>query len=705
LFIKPPNALKGMLMKLNADREKLFSNPEAGRLFNLLNQLNEEGKLHLMESELYYDFPLYKDDEDKLVISPLMLVSRLYGVIIFFLSNCHERDALETLQKNDLSLENIYSQIYSRLLKQKNLRKNRRDLKISVESAIFAPYVNPEYSYDTESEVIISKASLEKFIEQFEDPIDDDIYSETASTIEGGKGLIRVKTRDIEGFSSQSKVQIVNRLESSIARFDSNQLGSCVNEVEGIERIRGLAGSGKTVVLAMKVAITHLRHRDKKILYTFSTKALYQHVKRLITRFYRQFDDLDPDFENSIHILHAWGGGSAAGVYYNACLNNSAPVLNFAEAYRANPKEPFSYACKNLIDNYSIKETYDYVFVDEAQDFDSNFLQLCLKLAKEDKMVFGLDVFQNIFQTSAPSIEEILGEGKILSLDKFLNSCYRTPCATLVCAHAIGLGIYRRPVQAIKTPEDWENLGYKLNGAYGDRFTSNQEISVYRDIETSPSLYDEDKEKLIITQHHENILLECEWVAEKINNDIVNEGLNASDILIICADDRHFKNYYNQISRYLSQYSIDVNNVNADKFNISDFSVDNKVTYSTIHKAKGNEGYSVYIVGSESLYHNPNVKNRNLLFTAMTRTKGWLVMTGIGVPALELFDEIQDAKSRIPYLQFNYPSGEELHKIEIDLQRFVHNEEAEDFKKLLDLHGAEGLKAMIREFEAKKVKK
>lgn len=692
-------------MKLNADREKLFKNVEAGRLFNWLNELSQESKLHLHESELYYDFPLYKDDEDKLVISPLMLVSRLYGIIIFFLSDYHDRNPQKTLEDNDNSLENIYSQIYSRLLKQKNLRLNKRELKISVESAIFAPYADPSIKYDTESEVIVSRSTLETFIENLESPVAEDIFSEAASTIEGGKGLIRVKSRDTEGFSSESKVQVISKLESAIARFDSNQLGSCVNEVDGIERIRGLAGSGKTVVLAMKVAITHLRNPDKKILYTFSTKALYQHVKRLITRFYRQFDDLDPDFENSIDILHAWGGGNIPGVYYNTCLNNSAPFMNFTEAQKSSPKEPFSYACRNLIDNYNIKEQYDYVFVDEAQDFDSPFLQLCLKIAKNDKMVFGLDVFQNIFQTGSPSIEKILGEGKSLSLDKFLNSCYRTPCATLVCAHAIGLGIYRNPVQAIKTAEDWKNLGYSVEGVHGERFRSGEEISVFRTEETSPSLYHADKEKLIITQAHADINMECSWVAEKINTDIVTEGLNASDILVICADDKNYKNYYNHLSMHLSHYNIDVNNVNADKYNISDFSIDNKITYSTIHKAKGNEGYSVYIIGCETLYHYPNVKNRNLLFTAMTRTKGWLVMTGYSTFAQELFDEIDEAKKNIPYLKFNYPSGEMLHQIEIDLQRLGNDDEVKDFQKLMDTHGIDGIKALLREYEASKVKK
>ncbi|WP_404462782.1 DEAD/DEAH box helicase [Providencia rettgeri] len=693
-------------MKLNADREKILANPEAGRLLSLLNELDSNGQLILSEAELYFDFPLYKDDDDQLVISPLMLVSRLYGIIIFYLSTSTDRDASQKLLIEEDNLDNIYGQIFSRLVKQKNLRQTKKTLKISVESCIYAPHLTELPDLEIESDVITSKAALEKFIIDLENSVDENVYNEAASTIEGGKGLIRQKTRDIDGFSIESKVVMVNNLESAISRFDAEQLSSCVNEVDGIERIRGLAGSGKTVVLAMKVAITHLRNPDKKILYTFSTKALYQHVKRLITRFYRQFDDIDPDFDNSIKIMHAWGGTTTPGVYYNACINNDAPFLDFGRAQRANQANPFSYACKSLIEKYDIHAEYDYVFVDEAQDFDSNFLQLCLKLAQNENMVFGLDVFQNIFQTTAPSINEILGKDRKLGLDKFLNKCYRTPCATLVCAHAIGLGVYKDQVQVIRTPEDWMNLGYTIDESkYKNQFEANENIIVYRTEQASPSLYHEDKTNLVVTSAHEDIFEECGWVAKKINSDINEQGLNPSDILIICADDRNYKAYYSVVSSSLSEYSIDINNVNADRYNINDFSIDNKVTYSTIHKAKGNESYSVYVVGCESLYHNPNVKNRNLLFTAMTRTKGWLSMTGIGTTALELFDEISEALDQAPYLKFNYPPDTKIRQIEIDLKRIETGNKNNELEKLIQEFGAEGLKAMIREAEANKVKK
>ena len=54
---------------------------------------------------------------------------------------------------------------------------------------------------------------------------------------------------------------------------------------EGPQRIRGLAGSGKTVVLALKAAYLHSQHPDWNIAVTFYTRSLSQQYKDMITNF------------------------------------------------------------------------------------------------------------------------------------------------------------------------------------------------------------------------------------------------------------------------------------------------------------------------------------------------------------------------------------------------------------------------------------
>ena len=45
----------------------------------------------------------------------------------------------------------------------------------------------------------------------------------------------------------------------------------------------------------MKAALIHLREPNKKILYTFMTRSLYDYIETLIIRFYRFFGDGNAD--------------------------------------------------------------------------------------------------------------------------------------------------------------------------------------------------------------------------------------------------------------------------------------------------------------------------------------------------------------------------------------------------------------------------
>ncbi|MEI7100528.1 helicase, partial [Klebsiella pneumoniae] len=85
-----------------------------------------------------------------------------------------------------------------------------------------------------------------------------------------------------------------------------------IETVDGVQRIRGLAGSGKTIVLALKAAYLHTQYPDWRIAVTFHTRSLKGQFRRLINNFCIEQSGEEPDW-TKIRIINAWGapGGDA----------------------------------------------------------------------------------------------------------------------------------------------------------------------------------------------------------------------------------------------------------------------------------------------------------------------------------------------------------------------------------------------------------
>jgi len=75
----------------------------------------------------------------------------------------------------------------------------------------------------------------------------------------------------------------------------------------------------------------------------------------------------------------------------------------------------------------------------------------------------------------------------------------------------------------------------------------------------------------------------------------------------------------------------------------------------------------VYVVGVDAALSHPDVRKRNMLFTAMTRAKGWVRMTGVGEGAKQCETEIALAKLKFPSLLFTYPAPGDLQIMKRDL--------------------------------------
>ena len=149
----------------------------------------------------------------------------------------------------------------------------------------------------------------------------DELYKTILAEIENSNATIKHEKREVK--KKNTKADILNKIEQEIATLDSRQSQAAYTDITGPQRIRGLAGSGKTILLCMKAAYLHYKYPEKKILYTFYTKSLYDYIELLITRFYKKIGNgMPPDFKEGIHIRHSWGGATQSGVYTDTCWNN-----------------------------------------------------------------------------------------------------------------------------------------------------------------------------------------------------------------------------------------------------------------------------------------------------------------------------------------------------------------------------------------------
>jgi len=681
-------------MDLNVGRTRINTNPVAAFLYGTLEK--HEDQWGLSESFVFIGFPIYKDMDGDIVRAEFLLVSKLHGLIAFGLIAEDGRKLQQECMRADAELDRLISSIYSRLVRNKSLRESKTSLKVDLNYCIFAPFISAEDAAeieDVETPILTTEADVSQFLSEHarDSQHDAQVFTEVIATIDGSKALSRQKQRKEAVAGVLTKGGTASKLEAELALFDTRQREGYSIPTDGPQRIRGLAGSGKTVVLAMKAAQTHLEDRDATVLFTFCTRSLYQHVRQLITRFYRQFDDTDPDWEKVV-VAHAWGGQSMPGVYSIACQAHGVQPMTLTEArhtWSAPTKPYFELVCEDLLQKVNIRPLFDYVFIDEGQDFSASFINLCRLLARGERIVWAYDELQNIFNVRTPNQEEVFGTNAkeeplaVIKDDLILHKCYRNPREVIVVAHAMGFGIYGdRVVQMLENKEHWEDIGYKV--LKGD-FRPNSQIEIERPSENSPLSIsaDYDIDDIIKCESFKDVSKEVKWVGKSVEDDLA-EGLRPDDILIICVDDRNFNVYVKGITQALSECHPPVGcfNTQRDSLGMLDFRQQDRITISTVHKAKGNEAHMVYVMGVDALFHEPNVVDRNKLFTAMTRAKAWLRVTGLAPKADVCKKEMQLAMQNAPFLRFRYPGPKTIYIMKRDLSAAAV--ERQELERLLD---------------------
>ncbi len=689
------------MKELNIVRGDLKNKPESSRLLaDFFETIKTE-----FEGTLYIGYPIIGTSEGGFQIDAILL-TREKGLIIINI----EEGVDNSIDYSDIQDE-IYTKIKSKLLQKKQLTK-KRELAIDIHTITYAPAwkkVNVIEDYPCFTENKEFKAYLDSL--KWEE---ESYYEELLSVLQSITTIRKNKSRDYVK-KENSKGAILKKLEDSIANLDRQQSSAVIETVEGVQRIRGLAGSGKTIILALKVAYLHAKNPEWKIAVTFNTRSLKDQFKKYIRMFSYEHINEEPDWDK-IDIIHAWGTASSEGIYFNICKEHNVEYIDFSSAKGLTTiyGQEFDKVCEKALNEIStFKPKYDLIVVDEAQDFSKEFLRLCFNILKTSKrLVYAYDELQSLNGKTMDSPDVLFGndskgkplvtltnENNLPKQDIILYKCYRNSLEILTTAHALGFGIYRENlVQMFENSSLWNEIGYKL---IDGKLEDGEKLTLKRNNDTSPDFLSNHShiDELLTFKSFDNNNQQVEYIVNEIEKNINQDELKLDDIMVINPNPLTTKKLVGVFRQKLYEKGINSNlagvSASPDVFYEQDI-----ITFTGIYRAKGNEAAMVYIINSQFCFEGFELaKKRNILFTAMTRSKAWVRVCGYGDGMTGLINEFQKVKDNDFSLTFKYPTKEEREHMNI-VNRDMSSQEKNRVQK-----NQKNLSEVLKDLKEGKIKK
>lgn len=509
---------------------------------------------------------------------------------------------------------------------------------------------------------------------------------------------------------ARRKINLIEKATKHLHAFDLQQELIAKTIPPGPQRIRGIAGSGKTVLLAQKAANMHLRHPDWHIALVFFSRSLYDQIRSQVDHWLREGSSGKVTLASAQHklrILHAWGANGQAGYYRTLAQHAGLQPLNVENTPAGTPTQKLLFACKALLDDARATgrtlQIFDAVLVDEGQDLVHEQPQLSFEekqafywmayqslrpVARETlldtgepetrRLIWAYDEAQSLDSLVIPTSRALFGDAGAqvfgagrqykggINKSEVMNRCYRTPGPVLLAAHALGMGLLRTEgmLAGLTNRKDWEAIGYEVDG----KFLSGQEVTLTRSPHNSPNpLPQLTQDALVTFIHHRDRQTELRALAASLKRDLNEEGLKPSrHILVVLPGlDWHPYNLQKEVFTALRGAGISVylpGNKDADvpkqKWPNTDpngFWKEGSVTLSPVMQAKGNEADVVYVVGLDHIAaQEDNIKLRNQLFVGISRSRGWVHLSGAGMQGRPLTSEIERVLAAGATLNFTY---------------------------------------------------
>ena len=524
-----------------------------------------------------------------------------------------------------------------------------------------------------------------------------------------------------------TRAAILAQLQQQFSQLDLQQERIGKQIPPGPQRIRGIAGSGKTVLLCQKAALMHLKYPEWDIALVFFSRSLYEQIVALLDKWLRRFSNGEigyNDHNPKLRSLHAWGAQDRPGLYSTICRAAGVGRLTVGDTDFQEPSQALAYVCRHLLKSAKIPQIFDAILIDESQDLivsqkfnfegkqpffwmayqalrpvnispysnyeilqeNTNLNKIRLEKSPTNpaiyqssnpdlrRLIWAYDEAQSLECLEIPTASKLFGEelGHLVSGEytdgikktEIMHKCYRVPGPILTAAHGIGMGLLRRGgmLTGITRVEDWKAIGYEVvveqtsqtNAAIikNSQYQLAKKVTIYRPPDNSPNLVPKLWVNPVLEfEAYRSRQEELTALAEDILDNLKVDGLRPSREILVIVLGSGFEamELETYTANFLMQQGIDIyipstpscNLLKVNKANSQPdrFWCEGGVTVSRIHRAKGNEADMVYLIGFDCIAKDEsNLSLRNQLFVALTRSKGWLKLSGTG--AYPMYDEM-----------------------------------------------------------------
>ncbi|WP_088830569.1 3'-5' exonuclease [Paenibacillus tyrfis] len=380
--------------------------------------------------------------------------------------------------------------------------------------------------------------------------------------------------------------------------------------------IRGVAGSGKTLVLASRAKMLAKAHPDWKILVLCYGIPLSRSLKQMIEQKLDEPDDLmdliNAEATNTIEV-------SKIEVYnFHEWLRNSLHMKD----------SEIPALLDKVIKNEAIVPTYDAILIDEGQDFEPDWLKLlsfCLNPDTQSLLLVE-DRAQSIFKRKTSLAHDIgldfRGRSKILSIN------------------------YRNTAQIVQFAWDFYQEHSQLKNKVQD--------GTIEGIEIIPPQSTKRKGPEPMIKGFRDIQEEMNFVSKSIIYLHQQKNIPFEDIAILYrVKNSHRISYIDEIKHSLNEHELPFTWITESAASKRNFiRSEQTIKISTIDSAKGLDFRAVFIVNIENMpFSLEEVEERevSLFYIGMTRALEWLFLSYSGESKFtQYLDEVSRKRKEQP---------------------------------------------------------